>query len=75
VVRAIPIARQRVAKHTPAKANAWNNRTSIARQGRGKEALSTKQTVFSVASAKSVIRDSSSEAGSSVELRVSAVEC
>jgi hypothetical protein len=27
-----PIARQRVAKHIPAEANAWNNRASIVRQ-------------------------------------------
>jgi hypothetical protein len=32
VVRAMPIARQRVAKHIPVEANARNNRTSIARQ-------------------------------------------
>jgi hypothetical protein len=32
VVRAIPIARQRIAKHIPAEANTQNNRTFIARE-------------------------------------------
>jgi hypothetical protein len=31
MVRAMPIARQRVANHIPAEANARNNRISIAR--------------------------------------------
>jgi hypothetical protein len=43
----MPIARQRVAKHIPAKSNARNNMTSIARQRRGK------QTLFSVLSVQS----------------------
>jgi hypothetical protein len=51
VVRAIPIARQRVAKHIPAEANMRNNR-SIARQRRDKQALSTIQAVFRVVRAK-----------------------
>jgi hypothetical protein len=42
----MPVARQRVAKHIPAEENARNNRTSIARQRRGKQALSTIQDVF-----------------------------
>jgi hypothetical protein len=46
----IPIARQRVAKHVTAEANAWNNRTFIARLRRGKQDLSIIQTVFSVGS-------------------------
>jgi hypothetical protein len=46
VVRAMPIARQRVAKHIPAEANARNNTRSIARQRHGKQALSTIQAVF-----------------------------
>jgi hypothetical protein len=46
VVRAVPIDRQLVAKHILAEANAWNNRRSIARQRRGKQALSTIQAVF-----------------------------
>jgi hypothetical protein len=50
VVRALTIARQRVAIHIPVEANAWNNRRSISRQRRGKQALSTIQTVFSVES-------------------------
>jgi hypothetical protein len=42
------IARQRVAKHIPAEANARNNMTSIARQLRGNQAFSTIQDVFSM---------------------------
>jgi hypothetical protein len=41
-----PIAWQRVANHIPAEANARNNRKSIARKRRGKQALSTLQVVF-----------------------------
>jgi hypothetical protein len=66
VVRAMPFARQRVAKHIPAEVNARNNRTSIAKQRRGKHSLSTTQAVFSVKPCKVVIRQSSSEAGNSV---------
>jgi hypothetical protein len=47
VVRPMSIARQRVAKHIPAEADARNNR-SIARQRRGKQALSTIHAVFSL---------------------------
>jgi hypothetical protein len=53
VVRAVPIARQRAAKHIPAEANARNNSTSIARQRRGKQVWSTIQAVFSVGSVQS----------------------
>jgi hypothetical protein len=49
----MPIARRRLAKHIPAEANAQNNRRAIARQRRGKEALSTIQAVFSVGSVQS----------------------
>jgi hypothetical protein len=35
------IARQRLGKHIPAQVNARDNRTSVARQRRGKHALST----------------------------------
>jgi hypothetical protein len=47
VVRAMPISRQRVVKHIPAESHARNNRTSIARQRHGKQALSTINDVFS----------------------------
>jgi hypothetical protein len=63
VVRAMLIARQRVAK-IPSETNAQNNRISIARQRHGKQALLKIQTVFSVDPCKVVIRESSSEAGS-----------
>jgi hypothetical protein len=49
----MPIAKQRVAKHIPAEENSRNNRTSIARQRCGKQALSTIQAVFSVGSVQS----------------------
>jgi hypothetical protein len=49
----MPIARQRVAKQIPAEANARNNRTSVARKRRGRQALSTIQAVFSVGSVQS----------------------
>jgi hypothetical protein len=49
VVRAMTIARQRVAKHIPAEASKRNSRTSIARQRRGKHAFVTiEEAVFSV---------------------------
>jgi hypothetical protein len=48
VVRTMPIVWQRIAKHIPAEANARNNRITIARQRRGKQALSTIRAVFSV---------------------------
>jgi hypothetical protein len=41
-----PTARQRVAKHIPAEANAWSNRTSTVRQRHAKDALSTIQAAF-----------------------------
>jgi hypothetical protein len=42
----MPVARQRVAIHIPSEANARNNRRYIARQRRGKQALSIIETVF-----------------------------
>jgi hypothetical protein len=60
----MPIARQRVAKHIPAEADAKKNRRCIARQRRSKQALSTMQALFSLDSCKVDIRESSSEAGS-----------
>jgi hypothetical protein len=47
-----PIARQRLAEHIPAEANARNNTTSIARQRRGNHALSKVQAVFCVVRAE-----------------------
>jgi hypothetical protein len=44
----MPIPRQGVAKHIPAEENAPNNWAFIARQRRGKQALSTVQDVFSM---------------------------
>jgi hypothetical protein len=46
VVRAMPIARQRFAKHIPGEANAPNNRGSIAMHRRGKQALPRIQAIF-----------------------------
>jgi hypothetical protein len=62
----MPIAKQRVAKYIPAEANTRKDRRSIARQRRGKWALSTIQAVFRGVRANNVIREASSEAGSSV---------
>jgi hypothetical protein len=61
----MPIARQRVAKHIPTEANAWNNRFT-ARQRRGKQPFSNIQAVyfFSWGQCKVVIRGLSSEVGS-----------
>jgi hypothetical protein len=47
-VCAMFIARQRVAKHIPAETDGRNSRTSIARQRRGKQALSAIQDMFSM---------------------------
>jgi hypothetical protein len=47
-VTCILIATQQNAKHIPAEANIWNNRTSTARQRHNKHASSTIQAVFSV---------------------------
>jgi hypothetical protein len=47
-----PIARQRLGKHVPAKANARNNRTFIARQRISKHASLTIEAVFCVVHAK-----------------------
>jgi hypothetical protein len=41
VIRTMSIARQRVTKHIPAEANEQNNRISIARQRRSKQAVSS----------------------------------
>jgi hypothetical protein len=53
MVRTVPIARQQVAKHIPAKAKARIKSRYIARQRRGKQALSKIQAVFSVGSVQS----------------------
>jgi hypothetical protein len=47
----MPIARQQVARHIPAEADAPNSR-SIARQRRGIQALLTIQAVFHMVRAK-----------------------
>jgi hypothetical protein len=47
IVTCIPIARQRLGKHIPARANARKNRTSIARQRISKHASLTIEAVFS----------------------------
>jgi hypothetical protein len=47
IVTCIFIARQRFGKHIPAKANARNNRASIARQRNTKHASLTIEAVFS----------------------------
>jgi hypothetical protein len=47
-----PIARQRLGKHIPAGANAYNIRTSIARQRISKDASLTIEAVFCVVLAK-----------------------
>jgi hypothetical protein len=52
VVRAMPIVRQPVAEHIPAEANARNSRSSIAKQRRCKQALSTIRAVFRAVRAK-----------------------
>jgi hypothetical protein len=49
----IPIARQRLGKHTPAWVNARKNRTFIARQQISKHAFLTIEVVFSVVSVQS----------------------
>jgi hypothetical protein len=49
----IPIARQRLGKHIPARANGRKNRTSIARQGIIEHASITIEAVFSVRSVQS----------------------
>jgi hypothetical protein len=53
IAMCVPIARQRVGKHIPAKTKARNKRTSIAGQRRGKRALSTIQAVFTVGTVQS----------------------
>jgi hypothetical protein len=52
LVRTMSIARQQVAKHIPAEANTWNNK-SIARQQHGKHAWSTIQAVLYMGSMQS----------------------
>jgi hypothetical protein len=49
-VTCLPIDRQRLGQHIPAQANARDNRTSIARQRRGKHASSTVWVMFPVGS-------------------------
>jgi hypothetical protein len=61
IVTCILIARQRLAKHIPAEANARNNRTSIARHGRGKQASSTTQAVSSLWSVPTGYKGTQSE--------------
>jgi hypothetical protein len=52
-VTCIPIARQRLGKHIPARAKAGKNRTSIAKQRISKHAFLTIEAVFSVGSLQS----------------------
>jgi hypothetical protein len=52
IVTFIPIARQRLGKHITSRANARDNRSTIARQRRGNHASSTIQAVFCVVPAK-----------------------
>jgi hypothetical protein len=52
IATCIPIAKQRLGKHTPALANAHKKRTSIARQQISKHASLTIAAVFSVESVK-----------------------
>jgi hypothetical protein len=49
----IPVARQRLGKHIPARANARKDKTSIARQRISKHASLTTETVCSAWSAQS----------------------
>jgi hypothetical protein len=65
-VTCIPIARQRVGKHIPAKANAHKNRTSIDRKWISKHASLAIEAVFSVWSVQSYYK----EVFSSIELVV-----
>jgi hypothetical protein len=52
-VTSVPIARQRLCKHIPARANACENRTSIAGQRISKQAFLTIEAVFSAWSVRS----------------------
>jgi hypothetical protein len=78
-VKCIPIARQRLGKHIPARANTGKNRTSITRKRISKHPFLTIEAVFSVASVRSGYKEVTSprvtrvEAGSNtstVTLRV-----
>jgi hypothetical protein len=55
-VTCTPIARQRLRKHIPVRANAGKNRTSIPRQRISKHASLTIEAVFSGGPCKMVIR-------------------
>jgi hypothetical protein len=57
IVKYIPIARQRLSKHIPARANARKNRTSIAKQRTSKHATLTIETVFCVVRAEGLWKD------------------
>jgi hypothetical protein len=70
-VKCIPIAKQRVGKHIPARANAGNNTTSITRQRISKHPSLTIEAVFSVASVQS---DYSEVVGSIEQDRTEVVE-
>jgi hypothetical protein len=48
IVTCVPIARHRLGKHIPARANARKNRLSIARQPKSKQSSLTTVAVFSV---------------------------
>jgi hypothetical protein len=52
-VKCIPIARQRLSKHIPARANVRKSRTSIGRQRINKHASLTIEAAFSVGSVQS----------------------
>jgi hypothetical protein len=66
-------ARQRLGKHIPARANALNNRTSIARQRISKHASLTIEAVFSTWSVESDYKEvlESTEQELEVKSRVS----
>jgi hypothetical protein len=65
IVTCIPIARQQLGTHIPARANARNNRTSVARQQISKHGSLTTEAVFSVGSVQVVIRKCSAGQNSS----------
>jgi hypothetical protein len=62
IMTCIPIARQRLGKHSPAETNARNNRTSITRERISKHAPLTVEAVFSAAwSCEVVVKKNSIE--------------
>jgi hypothetical protein len=67
MIRTVPIARQRVAKHIPAEANTRDNRTFIGRQrcGEKKNFVNDTGCVFPWGPCKVVVRESNSEVGTS----------